>query len=180
MEAHQASLADIVGPHHPAIQFFHLPVATLGLQDIGDGATLADVKASGCRIVSIFRAPLPVINKAVIACEMTHPTPHEPVLFRSIAHTELVEHILPRLAEAHGMEATQTEDFEVRFLSIPGIHLQALHLVRKGPGGDLILPVLSEDSRFPIHAILKVDAFHAGAKAIARERLAHTRSKHSS
>jgi hypothetical protein len=180
MEAHQASLTDMVGPHHPAIQFFHLPVGTLGLQEIGGGATLADVKASGCRILSIFRAPLPVLNSAVISCEMTHPTPHEPARFRSIAHTDLVEHNLPRIAEAHGMDATQTEDFEVRFLSIPGIHLQALHLVRKGPGGDLILPVLSEDSRFPIHAILTVDAFHAAATAIARERLAHTRSERSS
>lgn len=180
MEAHKAALIDIVGPHGPALQFFHLPVHTLGLHDIGGGARLADVKASGCRIICIFRAPLPVLNSAVISCEMTHPTPHEPAQFRSIAHTDLVEHSLPGIAQAHGLDAVQTGDFEVRMLSIPAIHLQALHLVRKGPGGDLILPVLSEDSRLPVHGFLDVDAFHAAAKAIARERLTHTRSEHSS
>ena len=180
METHKASLTDIVGPHGPPLQFFHLPVGTLGLQDIGGGATLADVKTASCRIICIFRAPLPVFNSAVISCEMTHPTPHEPARLCSISHTDLVEHNFPRIAEAHGLDVAQTRDFEVRMLSMPGIHLQALHLIGKGHGGDLILPVLSEDSRFPIHGILEVDAFHAAATAIARERLAHTRSKHSS
>jgi hypothetical protein len=66
----------------------------------------------------------------------------------------------------------QTGDFELHFLSVPGIQLQALHLLRKGPGSDMILPVLSGDPRLTTDAVLDAAEFTALARVIAAERLA--------
>ena len=175
-----ASLADLVGPHSPVVQFYHLPVGALGLQQVAGGATLADAASSGCRILCVFSDPLPEINSTRISCEMTDPTLYVQAKFRNISYGDLVEKTFERINEARDLPAVRDADFELHLLSIPGIQLQALHLVSKGQASDLVLPVLSEDSRLPIDGVLEGNAFLAAAVTIARERMALPRSEQSS
>jgi len=177
---HGAALTDLVGPHSPVVQFYHLPVGTLGLQQVAGGAALADAVPSGCRILCIFSDPLPGINSTRTSCEMTDPTLYLQAKFRSISYGDLVETTFERINEALDLPAVRAADFEPHLLSIPGIQLQALHLVSKGQGGDLILPVLSQDSRLPIDGVLEGNPFLAAAMVIARERMALPRSQQTS
>jgi len=111
---------------------------------------------------------------------MTDPTLYLQAKFRSISYGDLVETTFERINEALDLPAVRAADFEPHLLSIPGIQLQALHLVSKGQGGDLILPVLSQDSRLPIDGVLEGNPFLAAAMVIARERMALPRSQQTS
>jgi hypothetical protein len=179
-DTHGTALADLVGPHSPVVQFYHLPVGVLGLQQLAAGPKLSDAAQSGCRILCVFKDPLPGLNSTRTSCEMTNPKMYLLAQFRSISYGNLVETTFERIDEARNLPAVQTADFELHLLSIPGIQLQALHLVSKGQAADLILPVLSADSRLPIDGVLGGNPFLAAAGAIARERLALPRSEQTS
>jgi len=179
-DTHGEALVDWVGPYDPVDQFYHLPVGALCLQRLVDGATLADAEPSGSRILCVFSNPLPGLGSTRTSCEMTNPTLFGHAKLRSITHSDLVETTFERIEEARDLPAVQDADFEPRLLSIPGIHLQALHLVSAGQGCDLILPVLSQDSRLPVDDVLEGDAFLAAATEIARERMALPRSEQTS
>jgi hypothetical protein len=175
-----AALADLVGHHSPAVQSYHLPVGALCLQRLVGGATLADAEPSGSRILCVFSDPLPGLDSTRTSCEMTNPTLDVEAKFRSVTYGDLVETTFERIEEARDLPAVRAADFEPRLLSIPGIHLQALHLVSKGQGCDLILPVLSGDARLPIDGVLEGNPFLAAATEIARERIALPRSEQTS
>jgi hypothetical protein len=146
------------------VQFYHLPVGTLGLEELAKGATLKDVVLSGWR----FYASWP--DGSVNSCEMTEPTIDGQAVFRNYAKGDPVASSFARIEEAQGLDAVKAADFELHFLGVPGIHLEALHLV--SPNGDLVLPVLSFDSQLPTNAVLDAATFIAAAQAIASARLA--------
>jgi hypothetical protein len=146
------------------VHFYHLPVGTLGLEELAKGATLQDVVLSGWR----FYASWP--DGSMDSCEMTEPTIDVPAVFRNHAKGDPVTTSFARIQEAQGLAAVQAGDFELHFLGVPGIHLEALHLV--SPAGDLVLPVLSFDSQLATNAVLDATTFIATAQAIASARLA--------
>ena len=162
---HGADLADFVGSHIPVVQSYHLPVGALCLQQVADGAALADAQPSGCRILCIFSDPLPGLHSTRTSCEMTDPTLYVQARLRSVTYGDLVETTFERIDEARDLPAVRAADFEPHLLSIPGLQFLALHLMSKGQGCDLILPVLSEDSRLPTNGVLEGNAFLAAATA---------------
>ena len=166
------SLTDLVGPHDPEAQFYHVPVGALDIEDVAKGATLADVRSSGCRILAAWGKFVPGLDGAITSCELTNPTIYIEAKFRNFVHGDLPAMAFQRIGEAAGLLPVQTGDFELHFLSIPGIQLQALHLVCDGQGSDMILPVLSGDPRLATDAVLEADEFMALARVIASERLA--------
>jgi hypothetical protein len=169
---YQQSLLDLVGPHDPEIQFYHVPVGALDAADLAKGGTLDDTMPSGCRIIAAWGNFVPGLEGAVTSSELTNPTLDVQARFRNFVHGELPVAVFERITGAQGLASVQAGDFELHFLSIPGIQLQALWLVNKGQGSDLILPVLSGDPRLTTDAVLEDNDFLALARAIASERLA--------
>jgi hypothetical protein len=183
--AYQQSLLDFLGPHQAEAKFYHLPVGTLDLVALANGATLQDVVPSGCRFITAWP------DGTVTSCEMTDPTVYAQAQFRNFVQNDLVKIAFERITEAVNLApedlvkaavagineaadsaTAQAEGFELHFLSIPGIHLEALHLVDKVHGFDLILPVLSEYPQLATDAVLDGPTFLARARAIAAARLA--------
>jgi len=165
-DTYEKSLPDFMGPHPPEVDLYHLPVATLGLQDLQRGATLADVLPSGCRLIA--RWP----DGSLTSCEMTNPTLYGLARFRNFVTGEPVAIPCARIAEAQHLDVMQTADYELRFLGIPSIYFEGLHLVHLGQGTDLILPVASIYPELPTDAVLQAAAFLDAARAIANARSA--------
>ena len=163
---YQQSLLDLLGPRDAEVKLYHLPVGTLDLTALANGATLHDVVPSGCR----FLATWP--DGTVTSCEMTDPTLYGQAQFRNFVQGDSVLTVFARIAEAVGLAPVQTADVELHFLSIPGIHLEALHLVCSGPDSDLVMPVLSEDAQLATDVVLDATTFLALARAIASARIA--------
>jgi hypothetical protein len=164
--AYEKALLDFLGPHAPEVKFFHVPVGTLGLEDLVKGGGLDDIVPSGSRVFAAWP------DGTVTSSEMTDATPHAGPEFRSYVQGGLVAMVFARIAEAQGLAPVQTLDVELHFLSIPGIHFEALHLVSHEPSSDLILPLLCWDSQFAIDAVLDAATFLAQARAIASARVA--------
>ena len=78
---------------------------------------------------------------------------------------------IERIQEAHGLEEAQAAEFELHFLSIPGIYFEGIHLVSKENASDLVLPVVSLDPSLPTTAVLSAEAFLSKAREIAASRL---------
>jgi hypothetical protein len=167
---YQQSLNDFLGPRDVEVKYYHLPVGTLDLAALANGAALHDVVPSGCR----FFAAWP--DGTVTSCEMTNSTLYGNAQFRNFVQGGPVATALARIAEALSLAPVQTEAFELNFLSIPGIFLEALHLRCSGGGVDLILPVLSGHAELTTDVVLEADAFLAQARAIASARLAQPTS----
>jgi hypothetical protein len=128
------------------ISVFHLPVGTLGLEDLQSGALLDHVLASGCRIIAWW----PDDSRA--SCEMTNPTVYGRATFRNIVTGDSVNTLWARIEEAQSLEAVKAADYELHFLSVPGIYIEALHLVqgagtRFDPAGGLFLPGVAHRRR---------------------------------
>ena len=168
LETYQQSLLDFVGPHPPIIQLFHLPVGTLGLAELAGGATLNDVVATGCRILA--RWP----EATWTSCEMTNPTLYGNALFRNFISGDAPEAAFKRIAEAQALNAVQSENYELHFLSVPGIYLEALHLVCEGKGSGIVLPLISIDPQLGIDAVLGEAAFLAIVRPSAAARVSKT------
>jgi hypothetical protein len=172
---YEEALLDMFGPHDPEAQSYYLPVGMLDAEGLAAGATLADINASGCRIVSAWGKFVPGLDGAVTSSELTNATVDVQARFRNFAHGDLPAIVFERITTAKDLAPVQAQDFELHFLSIPGVQLQALHLVGQARGSDLILPVLSGDPRLTTDAVLAANDFLALARAIASERLAmHT------
>ncbi|MCX6624930.1 MAG: hypothetical protein NTY38_28490 [Acidobacteria bacterium] len=83
---------------------------------------------------------------------------------------------LARIAEAQGLDAVQSEDYELHLLSVPGIFLEALHLVSTGKGPDIVLPLVSIDPQLGSGEVCDEAVFLviARAAAVARIRVTST------
>jgi hypothetical protein len=163
---YQKSLLDFLGPRDPEVKLYHLPVGTLDLAALANGATLQDVVPSGCR----FFAAWP--DGTVTSCEMTDSTTYAQAQFRNFVQGDSVLTAFARIAEALDLPAVQPADLELHLLSIPGIQLEALHLVGNGPDTNLVMPLLSEDAQLATDLVLDAATFLARARAIAAARLA--------
>lgn len=168
LQTYRQSVLDFVGPHPPIAQLFHLPVGALGLTELAGGAKLQDVVAAGCRIVAL----LP--EATWISSEMTNPTLYGNAAFRNFTSGEAVEAVFKRIAEAQALEAVRSDRYELHFLSVPGIYLEALHLVCEGKGSDIILPLVSIDPQLGLDAVLDEAAFLAIARPSAAARASVT------
>jgi hypothetical protein len=166
LHTYQQSLLDVLGRGDPEAKLYHLPVGTLDLEAMKDGATLQDVQSSGCRFYAAWS------DGAATSCEMTDPTFYGNAEFRNFVQGEPVQAAFARIAEAQTLAPVQAEDFELHFLSIPGIYLEALHLVCQGQGSDLVLPLLSAYAQLATDAVMDAATFIAQARAIAIARLA--------
>ena len=167
---YQQSLLDFMGPHAPAVQTYHLPVGTLGLAELAAAATLRDVVPSGCRILASWP------DVTWTSSEMTDPALYGSAQFRNFTTGESVGLAFARIAQAQGLDAMRSEDYELHFLSAPGIYLEALHLVCQGKGSDLVLPLLSIDPQLGPDAVCDEAAFLAVARASAAARVSLTSS----
>lgn len=161
---YEDALLDFMGPHDPEVRVFHLPVGTLGLEDLQGGAILDHVLASGCRIIAWWP------DDSRTSCEMTNPTVYGQATFRNIVTGDSVNTLWARIEEADRLDAVKAADYELHFLSVPGIYFEGLHLVHQGQGPDLILPVASSYPELPTDAVLEADAFFAAARVIASDR----------
>ncbi|HXB75752.1 MAG TPA: hypothetical protein VNY05_46400 [Candidatus Acidoferrales bacterium] len=168
LSTYQQSLLDFMGPHAPAVQTYHLPVGTLGLAELAAGATLHDVVPSGCRFLASWA------DATWTSSEMTDPTLYGNAQFRNFTTGESVAVAFARIAQAQGLDAMQSQDYELHFLSVPGIYLEALHLVSQGTGSDLVLPLLSIDPQLGPDAVCDEATFLAVARASAAVRVKMT------
>jgi hypothetical protein len=167
---YQRSLLDFLGPHPPEVQVYHLPVGSLGLAELAAGATLADIVSSGCR----FLASWP--DGTCTSCEMTDPTIYGNAEFRNFTTDHFAVSAIARIAEARDLKKVQSGHYELHFLSIPGIYLEALHLLSTEKGSDLVLPVVSPDPEFSADAVSDAAKFLAIARARAAARIRMTNS----
>jgi hypothetical protein len=165
---YEQSLLDFMGPHPPAAQVYHLPVGTLGLAELAAGAKLADVVPTGCRILASWP------DATWTSCEMTNPTLYGNAKFRNFTTGGLAGVAFARIGQAQALDAVRSEDYELHFLSVPGIYLEALHLVCKGKGGDLVLPLVSIDPQLGLDAVCDEATFLAIARASAAARVRMT------
>jgi hypothetical protein len=173
--AYQQSLLDFLGPQPAAVQEYHLPVGALGHVELAAGATLADAVPSGSRFLASWS------DGTWTSCEMTNPALDGTAEFRNFIAGDFGQQAFALIAQAQGLEALQSEAYDLHFLSIPGIYLEALHLVRQGlvrqgsvqnqSGGDLVLPLISIDAQFSLGAVFDEAAFLAIARASAAARL---------
>jgi hypothetical protein len=168
LQTYQESLLDFLGPHPPIAQLYHLPVGTLGLAELAGGATLKDVASSGCRILAFWP------EATWTSCEMTNPSFYGNALFRNFIAGEAVEAVFQRIDQAQALDPVQSAQYELHFLSIPAIYLEALRLVCEGERSDIVLPLLSIDRRLGPDAALDEGAFLAIAHAVAAARVGLT------
>ena len=103
---------------------------------------------------------------------MTDPALYGQAQFRNFVQGDSVLTAFARIAEAVDLPAVQPANLELHLLSIPGIQLEALHLVGDGPDTNLVMPVLSWYSQLPTDVVLDAATFLAQARAIAAARLA--------
>lgn len=165
LQTYQESLLDFLGPHPAIAQLYHLPVGTLGLADLAGDAALKDVLPSGCRILAYWP------EATWISCEMTNPSLYGNALFRNFASGEAVEAAFQRIEQARALEAVRSGDYELHFLSIPGIYFEALHLVCQGEGSNIVLPLLAVDPQLSLDVVLDEAAFVAMARPAAAARI---------
>jgi hypothetical protein len=170
LQTYQQSLLDFVGPHPPIAQLYHMPVGTLGLAELAAGARLQNVVASGCRILAYWP------DATWTSCEMTNPTLYGNALFRNFMSGAPVEAAFKRIAEAVTLDAVRSGDYELHFLSIPGIYLEALHLVSQAhaQASDIVLPLLSIDPQLGPDSVLDQTAFLTIARPLAAARASLT------
>jgi hypothetical protein len=162
---YQESLLDFIGPHAPAAQEYHLPVGALGLAELAAGATLDAVVASGCRMLAMWP------DGTWTSCELTDPTLYIKAEFRNITRDSSVGLIFTRIAEAQFLDAVQKADYELHLLSVPGIYLDALHLVSQTRGADIVLPLVSIDPQLGSDTVFDEAAFLTIARACAAARV---------
>ncbi len=162
---YQDAILDFLGPHPPEVQLYHIPVGTLGLAELADGATLDLVVPTGCRILASWP------DGTWTSCEMTDPTLYGKAVFRNFTTGDVAGAIFARIAQAQALDAVQREEYEVHFLSVPGIYLEALHLVCKGKGGDIVLPLISIDRQSDLDSVSDTATFLASARASAATRV---------
>lgn len=163
LSAYHASLLDFQGPRGTEGELYHLPVGTLGLGELANGATLKDVKPSGCRFLAAWT------DGGVTSCEMTQEDLYGNARFRNYVEGDAVMLPLERITQAGELPQAQTADYEVHYLSIPGIQFEGVHLVGQSGAGDLVLPVLSGDERL-WGDVMDAGDFIRVAKGIAGER----------
>jgi len=163
---YRQSLLDFLGPQRPEVQVYHLPVGTLGLAELAAGATLEDVVPSGCRILAAWP------DGTWTSCEMTNPTVYKAAEFRNFTTGDFAGAAFARIAQAQGLDTVQNEDYDLHFLSVPGIYLEALHLVCKGKGSDFVLPLVSIDPQLGLDAVCDEATFLGIARASAASRVA--------
>ncbi len=168
LQHYQQSLLDLVGPHPPVAELYHLPVGTLGLAELAGDATLQDVVATGCRILAFWP------DATWSSCEMTNPTLYGNALFRNFTSGDAVKSAFKRIAEAQALGAVRSESYSLHFLSIPGIYLEALHLVCEEKGSDIVLPLISLDPQLGVDAVLNETAFLTIAQPSAAARASVT------
>src|SRR5436305_2382962 len=132
LSTYEQSLGDYFGPSWSKGELFHVPVGTLGLEQLAKGATLADVVPAGCRFFAV--GP----DGTEISCEMSDPGAYGQARFRNVVHGDLVRTAFQKIQESHGLSQVQEGEFELRLLNIPGIYFEGLHLVSKGPASDLV------------------------------------------
>jgi hypothetical protein len=166
LSTYQTSLLDFLGPHDPPAMLHHLPVGALDLTALANGATLQDVVPSGCRFLAAWS------DGKVTSCEMTNSTLYGQAQFRNFVQDDSVRTAITRIGEAADLPAVQQADLKLHFLSIPGIHLEALHLAGDGPDSDLVMPIVSADTQLATDLVLDAATFLAQARAIAAARLA--------
>jgi len=165
---YEQSVEDFLERSNPANQIYHLPVGALGLAELAAGATLADVVATGCR----FFAAWP--DGTVTSCEMTDPNQYGKAEFRNFTTGAPVMDAFNRIAEAQALNAMANDYYELHFLSIPGIYLEALHLVCKGKNYDYVLPLVSVDPQLDVNAVCDAPTFLGIASATAAARVKMT------
>jgi len=167
LATYQASLLDFGMPAVKEVSLYHLPVGALALDDLASGATLAQVRASGCRFVA--RWP----NGDTTSAEMTNPSLYGLAKFRNFVTGDPPAVVLQRIAEAAGLPQVQATDSDLHFLSAPGILFEGLHLISDGQASDLVLPTASWYTELPVTAVLNAADFLTVASALARARLAY-------
>jgi len=168
LSTYQDSLLDFKGPHPPHVLSYHLPVGTLGLAQLAAGATLHDAVNSGCRILASWP------DGTWTSCEMTNPTLYGNAEFRNFTTGDFAANAFARIAQAQGLNAVQRDDYDLHFLSVPGIYLEALHLVSMRKGGDLILPLTSIDPLLGLDEVWGEATFLTIARASAAARVKMT------
>jgi hypothetical protein len=168
LASYRSALEDYFGTHAPENLLFYLPVGTLRLEELAKGATLHDTRPAGSR----FFAAWPDGN--VTSCEMTRPQEGGTGEFRNIVQGNPVHVAFSRILQSRGLDAIDAVDYELRFLSIPGIQFEGIHLVHKRASGDLVLPVFVWDLDIQTDAVLKANAFLKAARPVAAARIAVT------
>jgi len=166
LAVYRASLLDFGQPSGPEARLYHLPVGTIGLAALSKGATAADVRRSGCRILVEWGDAAGTLT----SCEMTDPTLYGSAQFRNYVEGDLLQAPLGRIAEAQGLPQMAAADFELHLLSLPAIQAEALHLVSQSNGIDLVLPLLSEYPSLATQGVLDFPAFATIAQTIAAAR----------
>jgi hypothetical protein len=166
LATYRSSLLDFGQPDGPEVLLYHLPVGTIGLAELNQGATSGDVNQSGCR----FLAQWGDAAGTLTSCEMTDPSLYGNAQFRDFVEGDSLQPQLRRILDAQTLPQTAAADFELHLLSLPAIQIEALHLVSLSNGADLVLPVLSEDPSLPLDAVLDFPGFAAIAKTIAAAR----------
>jgi hypothetical protein len=121
---------------------------------------------------AVSKGTTPLPDGTTASCEMTDPKLYDLAAFRNFVQGDPVAAAFARITEAVGLAPVLTADVALHFLSIPGIHLEALHLVGNPPDSDLVLPVLSGYSKLATDAVLDGATFLAQARAMAAARLA--------
>lgn len=164
LRTYQQSLLDFMGPQPPALLVYHLPVGALGLTELTAGATLGDVLKSGCRFLTSWPG-------SSTSCEMTNPDLYGNAEFRNFTTGDSVDLALARIGQAQSLAAVQTADYELHFLSIPALYLEALHLVPAANAPAIILPLLSIEPEMGADTVLEEAAFLAIASASAAARI---------
>ncbi len=165
LQTYQDSLLDFLGPHPPISKLYHLPVGTLALEELAGGADLKSVAPSGCRILAFWPAA------SWTSCEMTNPSLYGNALFRNFATGEAVESVFQRIEQAQALDAVQSGSYELHLLSVPGIYVEALHLVNQAAGTDILIALLSFDSQLRPGVTLNEADFLVIARGIATARV---------
>ena len=137
------ALKDLTGNHCDETKVFHIPSGILYEEDLLSGAGLEAVVPSGCRV--LYLGAWEGGEPGYTICEMPDATSDRSSEIRSFTQGPFAHLVNQRIGEAGRLKQLLAAHFQLRFLSMPAMQLQAVHLAFKGRVEDLIPSNLAAD-----------------------------------
>ncbi len=156
LSVYSRALKDLTGRPCDESKVSHIPAGILYEEDLLSGKGLEAVVPRGCRV--LYLGAWNGKEPSVTICEMPDATSDKPTEIRSFTQGTLANIVSKRIGEAGKLKQLLAAHFDLRFLIMPEIQLQAVHLAFKGTIEDVILPVVASEPQLN-QAISKAKQF---------------------
>jgi hypothetical protein len=168
LKSYNEGLLDITGSMPPDDSAIHVPVWTIAMDAVVNGLGTSSEERAGCRFYAAYPPPL-----GILSSEMTNPTEYGTAKFRSLLDGELAEWGWTRIQQIRQLPEVAKVDYELHFLSIPSLFVEAFYLRDAASGeGRLVVPMDLFADTLSAPAVQDIAAYLAALQPVALARVA--------